>query len=114
VERANRIPWTPQTDHHVVADFLSNGYYVSTIRRMPELRDLDGMIGLLGSLVDPDGERSDLTAPGDFETMVFPADAEEPTVVDWGELDFRRYTTEEEARRGHEMVIEEWIVKSAR
>ena len=36
-----------------------------------------------------------------FETMVFPKG-------DWGELDVRRYTTEEEAIKGHKEMVEKW------
>jgi len=36
-----------------------------------------------------------------FETMVFPKE-------DWGELDVRRYTTEEEAIKGHKEMVEKW------
>ena len=36
-----------------------------------------------------------------FETMVFPTG-------DWGELDVRRYTTEEEAIKGHKEMVEKW------
>lgn len=41
-----------------------------------------------------------------FETMVFESDGEE--VSDWMDLDCERYATEDEARDGHEKVVEKW------
>lgn len=45
-------------------------------------------------------------APQLFETMVFASDGEE--VTSWMDLDCERYATEDEAREGHEKVVEKW------
>ena len=41
-----------------------------------------------------------------YETMVFPHNGAEVTA--WGELDSDRYTTEDEARAGHEVIVSRW------
>ena len=41
-----------------------------------------------------------------FETMVFESDGED--VSDWVDLHCERYATEDEAREGHEKVVEKW------
>ena len=42
-----------------------------------------------------------------FETMVFPKRGE------WGELDSDRYSTEEQARAGHERMVAKWTAEAA-
>lgn len=42
---------------------------------------------------------------GQYETMVFPTDAE-GEVTNWREQAFDRYPTEEAARAGHEAMVE--------
>ncbi len=41
-----------------------------------------------------------------YETMVFPHNGKD--VVSYGELDSDRYTTEEQAREGHESIVQRW------
>lgn len=41
-----------------------------------------------------------------FETMVFAHDGTD--ITEWGELDCDRYTTEEQARAGHDVIVERW------
>jgi len=45
-----------------------------------------------------------------FETMVFPHDGNDIT---WGALDSDRYTTEEQARIGHDVIVERWRSRPA-
>lgn len=40
-----------------------------------------------------------------FETMVFPAN-EDGKIIDWGELEMKRYATWEEAEAGHVAMVE--------
>ena len=40
-----------------------------------------------------------------FETMVFPNDK------DFGELDSERYSTESEARAGHQAMVDKWRIE---
>ena len=47
------------------------------------------------------------TIDHDWETMVFECDAE-GNVEDWGELDCERYDSQEEAKEGHNKMVEEW------
>lgn len=94
-------------EHTVESTILSNGYWVSTVNLDP-VRPLDNLLGAFSSLV-PD--RADLSTPGNFETMVF-ACRPDGEVEHWQELDFARYTTVEEAREGHERIVQKWMVKS--
>ncbi len=41
-----------------------------------------------------------------YETLVFAHDGNE--VTNWGELDGTRYTTEYEARAGHDKIVARW------
>ena len=46
-----------------------------------------------------------------FETMVFPHNKQDDGgkgVTNWGELDSKRYSTEEEALEGHARMVETW------
>jgi hypothetical protein len=61
---------------------LSNGYRISTV-----WLGLDHSFGSGPPLL--------------FETMVFPKDS-------LSDLDCERYTTEEEARLGHELMVQKW------
>lgn len=86
---------------------LSNGYWVSTVRLDdPFVGAIDRLIG--GALVD-DG-RADLSTPGNYETMVFACD-EDGEVTSWTELDFARYSSREDAARGHEEIVQKWMEK---
>jgi len=96
------------TDKHIGRDYLSNGYIVSTVRLLPEVQSLDSMIGFLQNM-NGDDTRADLLTPGEYETMVFLG--EDSKVIDWLELDFRRYFTEDDAKIGHEEVVTEWLSK---
>ena len=84
---------------------VEGGYVISTIRRDDTVRSIDSMLGVLTAIVG-DAGRADLDEAGDYETMVFPGD--ESGIRDWGELDFRRYDSEEEAREGHDEMVERW------
>ena len=42
-----------------------------------------------------------------LETMVFASD-EKGTIKDWSDLDAMTYSTTEEAKAGHQQMIEEW------
>lgn len=46
-----------------------------------------------------------------FETMVFPSDAE-GDVTNWLELDSQRYRTIDEARIGHNDMVQSWTDKN--
>ena len=46
-----------------------------------------------------------------FETMVFPCDAE-GDVTNWQELDSQRYRTIDEARIGHNDMVQSWTDKN--
>lgn len=85
---------------------LPNGYIVSTIHRDEKMLAMDQMISLVTNLLTGDMGRADLATPGDYETMVFPGENEEPS--DFGELDFARYDTPEEALEGHEWMVKRW------
>jgi hypothetical protein len=94
----------------LAGDVLSNGYYVSTIRRSEELQTLDGMVGVMTALMGTtpaELERADLDTEGEFESMVFRCDPD-GSVQSWTELDFRRYDTEDEASEGHEWLVKMW------
>ena len=93
-------------EHCLRQTAVDGGYIVSTIRLKDELRTIDGLIGMLNSVIGDIG-RADLSAPGSYETMVFPGTAEDG-IQDWSELDFRRYTTEAEALAGHDELVERW------
>lgn len=47
----------------------------------------------------------DVDRPLIFETMVFPKSG------DYGELDMDRYSTEEEAKKGHKKMVAKWMKK---
>lgn len=102
---------TPKSNKKFVrTDVLSNGYFVSTIDRSTseEMKMIDEVLGALTTLI-PLGDRpADLSAPGDYETMVFKCDPESGEVLDWTELDFARYGTREAAYLGHEAHVEKW------
>ena len=80
------MEWAKQlkTERRVAETTLENGNWVSTV-----WLGLDHNFGMQGP-------------PLIFETMVFPKEGE------WGELDCRRYSTEEEALAGHEEMVEKW------
>lgn len=81
--------------------WLSNGYCVSTVSLGSPISTIfDPML----SLVD-----RKFASPGGYETMVFPQ--EDNNIIDWGELDFARYSTEEEAITGHHNMVEKWKAK---
>jgi hypothetical protein len=93
--------------HAVCQSILSNGYWVSTVVLDNSLVSMiDGIVG--GILVDQG--RADLSTPGTFETMVFACD-EDGEVTSWRELDFARYSTREDAAKGHEEIVERWMEK---
>jgi hypothetical protein len=69
-------------DRRVAYNELQNGLRVSTV-----------YLGLDHSFDGP--------APLIFETMVFP-------LVGYGDLDCRRYSTEEQAKAGHAEMVEKW------
>ena len=98
----------PRYTQTVESTVLSNGYLVSTIALSEQLAPLDSLIATFAELVG-DTERAKLGTPGGYETMVFAAENGE--VTNWLELDFRRYATEEEARAGHEEIVETWLKK---
>ena len=85
---------------------VEGGYVVSTIRRDDSLQALDGMLEMMTAIVGDIG-RADLSAEGEYETMVFPGTAK-AGISNWTELDFQRYDSEEEARAGHEAMVEKW------
>lgn len=99
----NRIP-VELTDKHIGRDYLSNGYQVSTVILSEEVLAMDNFLSIL-----PLEDRADLSTLGDYETMVFPAN--EDGVTDWVEVDFRRYSSEEEAKIGHEEIVNKWLSK---
>lgn len=43
-----------------------------------------------------------------YETMVFPHGDAEDTVESYLNLDCERYETQEEAEKGHELMVEKW------
>jgi len=67
-------------------------YVVSTVR----LAGADRMPDIYGGLI--------------FETMVFTCD-EQGTITDWLELDCQRYRTLDEARIGHNDMVQTWTDK---
>ena len=94
----------------VESTVLSNGYLVSTINLDKGVtRELDALIGTLQGVIGTGG-RADFSTPGSYETMVFACD-EQGEVTDWRELDFARYTTEDDARAGHEDIVARWESK---
>lgn len=81
---------------------LPDGKWVSTVLLNPIAHMLD--LGYLITTFHPDSTR-----PGQkvnngkpYETMVFPARG------NWTEIDAARYDTEEEARAGHQVMVEKW------
>lgn len=92
----NSIAWTP----------LPNDYIVSTIEI--STHELDELITTFRNLLFENGDdgRSDLSTPGDFETMVFPGTGND--ITDYGELDFARYATRDEALEGHAVMVARW------
>lgn len=42
-----------------------------------------------------------------YETMVFRC-TKNGTVRNWTDMDFQRYKTEEEAKAGHQIMVEKW------
>jgi hypothetical protein len=85
---------------------VNDSYVVSTIQRLDEIRQIDGLVDVMTALVGDIG-RADLSAAGDFETMVFPGSSD--GISSWTELDFRRYDTEEEALEGHKDMVTKWL-----
>jgi hypothetical protein len=81
-------------------EVLPSGKVVSTVRLTEEVKSIDLMLSMLPSR----GRPYDSVAGSDdnFETMVF------PTEDDWEELDAVRYSTAEEAREGHQKMVEKW------
>ena len=69
----------------VKQETLKNGKFVSTV-----------WIGLCHRLGDDTG------SPLIFETMVFPEEG------DWIDLDVKRYSTLEEAEKGHKEMVKKW------
>lgn len=50
------------------------------------------------------------TRDNGFETMVFPFDLYEGRVSSWGELAFDRYDTAEQAKKGHQRMVENFTI----
>ena len=50
------------------------------------------------------------TPDNGFETMVFPFDLYEGRVSSWGELAFDRYDTAEQAKEGHQRMVENFTI----
>jgi hypothetical protein len=78
----------------------------------PVQRALDGMVELVGTLVNPDSDRpAAQTSALDYayETMVFAAADGE--VTNWTELACARYATRDAAEAGHATAVQEWTVK---
>ena len=75
---------------------------VSTVLLDSLMRPLDDLLGMF-----PIKGRADLHAPGDYETMVFSCDSE-GEITDFTEKDFARYSTAEEAVKGHDLMVENW------
>lgn len=73
-------------DRKVAKDVLPDGKVVSTV-----------FLGM--------DHRFDEGPPLIFETMVFPNEK------DFGELDMDRYSTEEEALKGHKKMVRKWTKK---
>ena len=71
-----------------IARTVVNGYVVSTVK----LTDLFG-----------------IHVGGEYETMVFPADAN-GEVADWLERDCQRYGNMEAALEGHEVMVAAWAL----
>jgi hypothetical protein len=81
------------TNPNIIDRTVVNGkYLVSTVR-------------LAGTL------RLDLYTGHIFETMVFASDAE-GDVTNWQELDSQRYRTIDEARIGHNDMVQSWTDKN--
>jgi hypothetical protein len=74
-----------------IARTVVNGYVVSTVK-----------------LTDPFGFTANIHyVGGEYETMVFPADAN-GEVADWTERDCQRYGNMEAALEGHEVMVAAW------
>jgi hypothetical protein len=71
-----------------IARTVVNGYVVSTVK-----------------LTDPFG----VYVGGEYETMVFPADAN-GEVADWTERDCQRYGNMSAALEGHEVMVAAWAL----
>ena len=106
--------WGEMNPNSIGSTVLSNGYIVSTTELKEFTKLLDSMIGLAMTVtgIEPEdladgGFRGDLRSEGDFETMVFPCDAE-GVVTDWQEMGFLRYMSREEAIEGHKEMVNKW------
>ena len=72
---------------------LADGKMVSTVKLSAMVRDIDDF--LLDPLL---GRQGGL----DYETMVFPNEN------DAGDIDCQRYATLEEAKAGHQRMVQKW------
>ncbi len=91
------------TETYVVARTCLETHIVSTVKRSELVTALDTILGLTDDILD---RVAQLSAPGDYETMVF--DSHEEEIIDWEERDFARYGTEEAALLGHEAMVKKW------
>lgn len=80
---------------------------VSTIRLSSTVKGIDSFLGIYDDELDRPAK---LSAPGDYETMVFHCD-EDGEVKDWTEVDFARYSSDTDAFAGHYELVEKWSKK---
>ena len=95
---------------------LDNGerYVVSTVVLDSLIKQMDGALIAFGDMFgisNEDIERFDPSTPGDYETMVFPSD-EDGNALDYTELDFARYDSEDLAIEGHNVMVNRWKEKN--
>ena len=88
-------------------EVVGSRFLVSTVRRSPASQELDAAFALLGRMVGDEQTADMLDTKGEFETMVFGCN-EDGDVLDWGELDFARYDSEDAALAGHAAMVKKW------
>lgn len=93
----------------VARTVLPNGYVVSTIWRDSIGLEIDRLLGLISEIFEYERGIA-MKGSEDYESMVFRCD-QDGEITDFTELDFRRYNTEEEARAGHQEMVEKWRTK---
>lgn len=77
--------------------------------RTPKFSIRTPIVGIAGHYIVSTVELPIGQNRGDFETLVFEADAQ-GKVTNWAEVDGRRYDTEQQAIVGHEEFVTKWEV----
>ncbi len=102
----------PNANPNVVCQTVVDGAWLVSTINLADAKPIDAALSMLQAFVVDDDGRADLSTPGEYETMVFPCDAD-GEVQDWGEQDFARYFTKDEALAGHTTMCEKWEGRDA-